>query len=482
MLCRLLCALLFLAWTAEAPNDSVLYSGYWRSPFEIFAPLFVSIPGINLWAWQVLLLAAAPLCLASPGAFRRREWMMDGAILVSLGSVAVTFMWGWMRGGSTYNAYYQLWRFLVALFVGLLVPSVVRGARDLRALGFTIVVAAVARGALATYFFWAHVRGKIEPPPAHMTTHDDSLLFVAGVLVVGSWALARSSVLAWLTAAVVSTHLVYAIILNDRRIAWVELLLVFVALYMVLPWRGRLRRRVDRFTLVAVPVLLVYVAVGWGREGALFRPLRAVSTVIAERDDSSLARQEEIRNLLYTFSAARNPLFGTGWGVEYEKVTSVYANFDDTWWQYRYLPHNSLLGVAVYGGFVGIFGIWLVVPMAAFLAARGYRAVTRPSERAAAMAALCILPAYSAQCYGDVGLQSFTCSLILGVAIGVAGKVSALAASAPHTRTGRRARRLASVSLPSPLAVDQHLAPSAPTGQDQGAGSWLGRPGGRTRR
>ena len=41
---------------------------------------------------------------------------MDGAILISLASVTVTFLWGWLRGGSPYAAYFQLWHFLAALF------------------------------------------------------------------------------------------------------------------------------------------------------------------------------------------------------------------------------------------------------------------------------------------------------------------------------------------------------------------------------
>src|SRR5688500_18183789 len=137
MLCRVLCALLFVAWTAEWPleTDKLLYCGYWRSPFQVLGPLFVSMPGLNLFAWQLLLIAMAPVCLAWPGAFRARSFPMDAAILVSLGSVAVTFLWGWLRGGSAYNGYYQLWRFLVALLVALLLLATIRSSRDLKALG-----------------------------------------------------------------------------------------------------------------------------------------------------------------------------------------------------------------------------------------------------------------------------------------------------------------------------------------------------------
>jgi O-Antigen ligase len=426
MLCRAVCALLFVGWTAEWPRetDSVLYCGYWRSPLEVLGALFVALPGVHLFAWQLLLFALAPLSALRPGAFRGRARSMDGAIVVSFASVAVTFLWGWLRGGSAYNAYYQLWRFLVALLVGLLLASVLRGSRDLRAVGLTVLAAALVRGTLAIYFYWSVVRGRIDPPPPYMTTHDDTLLFVAGLLVAWSWALARQTVRAALLALPVSVLLLYAIVLNDRRLAWIELLLV-AALVCTLP-TGRMRRRIGRALLVGAPVLAAYVAVGWGRTEAVFAPVQALVTASGNEDPSSLARQEEVRNLLYTLSVASNPLLGTGWGVPYQKLTSVYANFGPEWWQYAYLPHNSLLAVAVFGGLVGIAGIWLVVPVAAFLAMRGYRRAARPVDRAAAMGALGILPAYAVQCYGDIGFQSLTCGLILGVALGVASKVAGM--------------------------------------------------------
>jgi hypothetical protein len=459
VLCRVFCALLFVAWTAEWPLqfDTQLYNGLWRSPFQVLGPLFVSLPGINLFAWQVLLLVLAPLCLVWPGAFRKRSGTMDAAILISLASVALTFLWGWLRGGSAYNAYYQLWRFLTALLVATLLLSVIRTSRDLKALGATVLAAALVRGTLALYFYWAHVRGKMDPPPPHMTTHDDSLLFVAGLVISWSWAFMRGTRMAWLAAMLVSALLLCAITVNDRRLAWVELVLAFALMYVLLPSRGW-RRRVNRWLLFMGPVLLAYVVAGQGRSEGFFAPVQALSTVGSDADASSLARQEEVRNLLYTLSTAWNPLLGTGWGVPYQKVTSFYANYGAEWWQYGYLPHNSLLGVTVFGGLVGISGIWLVVPAAAFLAMRGYRGSTRAVDCAAAMATVCILPAYSAQCYGDVGFQSLTCGLIFGVAMAVAGKVAAWA-GAPSAGARRRA---AAMSAAAPEASPAELVPEAP--------------------
>jgi hypothetical protein len=55
------------------------------------------------------------------------------------------------------------------------------------------------------------------------------------------------------------------------------------------------------------------------------------------------------------------------------------------------------------------------------------------------MTVLCILPAYGVQCYGDIGFQSFTGNLLLGVAMASAGKVAAWA-EAPPVAPGRRLR------------------------------------------
>jgi hypothetical protein len=426
MLCRVLCVLLFVAWTGEWPldRDPVLYTGLWRSPFSVFGPLFISMPEVELFPWQALVLAVAPFCLLRPGAFRNRAWALDAAVAVSLSSVALTFLWGWMRGGSAYQAYYQLWRFLLALLMGVMLHSVIRGKRDLRALGLTLLAAALVRGTLVIYFYWAVLPTLGGTIPSYMTTHDDSLLFVAAILVVVSRVITHGGALNALGAFLVSAHQMYAMVLNNRRLVWIELILALGLVYLLLPPRGW-RRRVNRWLPVVAPLLLLYVVIGWGREEAIFEPVRAVSTAGSSSDSSSLARQEEIRNLLYTLSIAGNPLLGTGWGVAYSEATSVYTHFGGVgFWQYAYLPHNSLLGVAVFSGLVGLFGIWLVVPVSALLAMRGYLKATHPTDRAAALTALCILSPYGVQCYGDIGFQSLTCSLILAVAMATAARVS----------------------------------------------------------
>lgn len=441
MLCLLLCLFLFVGLVGEPPVefDTQLYNGLWRSPLDVLGPLLVPVPGIGLWPWQIMLFALAPLGLRGFGARGRRSSVLDAAILVSLASVAAGVAWGLLNGGALHQAYYQLWRFLAALLVAIVLVPAIRTSRDLRLLCLTIIAAALVRSVLCIWFYWVEVHGKIVPTPPHMTTHDDSLLFAASLLLMASWGVVRGRFLSWMPAVLAGPVVLYAMVLNNRRLVWIELALACAVIYVLLP-RGALRRRVNVVLPILAPLLLAYVLIGAGREGPVFAPARALTSAGSNENASSLARQEEIRNLLHTLILKGNPLFGTGWGVPYEKRTSVYANFESKWELFLYTPHNSLLGVAVFSGLAGICGLWGVVPVAALLATRGYRAGTGPVARAAALGAVSILPAYSVQCFGDIGLQSLTCGLILGMVMAVAGRVGAWADSPPEARRGVASR------------------------------------------
>ena len=421
----ILFGLLLIALIAEWPVeiDPGLYHGLWRSPFSALGPLFLPLPGVNLTTWQVALIFMVPFCLAARGAFSQRSRELDRAIFVSLACIAVTFLWGWMRGGSPYFAYYQVWRFLAALLFAYILMCVVRGPNDFKALAKLIVFAALIRATLCIYFYWTMVQGTELEQLQYLTNHDDALLCVTAILITGSWALLKGGRTTWLTALLICLYLFYAMVLNDRRIAWVELAMAMIALYFLLQ-TGPLRRRINKWAMIGVPLLLVYIVAGQGSDSAVFAPVQALLSAGSDYDPSSLARQEELRNLLKTLVSAGNPLLGTGWGLPYEKTESLYSNYT-VWIFYLYTPHNSLLGLAVFSGLVGIIGIWGVVPVAAWLAARSYRRSSDPTLRIIAMVVTGSLVTYSVHCYGDLGFQSFTCGLIFGTALAAAGKIAA---------------------------------------------------------
>lgn len=435
MLCRLMCAMFFVAWTAERAGDEMYYGG-WRSWFALFDPLFQSLPGVRMMPWQVLMLLLGPLCLLAPGAWRRRSWPLDAAVLASFGAILLTVLWGVARGGSAYYSYYQLRSPVVALYTALVLACVVRTPADLRALAKTVLAAAMVRAFLAAYFYLTYVRNQpLDPMPQYMTSHEDSLLFTAAVVISLAWAMARRSWAGWAWFGFVFVWLAAGMRANNRRLAWVELMAMLGFAYLLLP-RGGLKRRINYAAMAAAPFLIIYISVGWGRGGAIFAPVRSISTILNEEKDlSTMARSEENLNLVWTYQ--KSPLLGLGWGNGYQEASSAFTrgfvNFD----LYPYLPHNSLLGIATFSGAVGIAGILLPLPIGAFLATRAYRRAKSPTERAAAMAALCYLPAWTMQAFGDIGFQSLTGGLLLAIALASANRLAAWTGAWPTRGTLR---------------------------------------------
>jgi hypothetical protein len=224
-------------------------------------------------------------------------------------------------------------------------------------------------------------------------------------------------------AGVAVLPILLAIKVNNRRVAWIELVVALAFLYLVQPDR-RLRRRLNRVLIVAAPVLAAYVAVGWGRPGALFTPLRAFDSTAGDNQDSStMARNEENLNIILTF--IQHPILGSGWGHPMQMVSSAYAYFGggfDT--MYPFLPHNSLAALVAFSGLVGLLGILCIIPVGAFLAARVCHFAKRRVDRAAGMAAVCCLPVFGLHAYADIGMQSLTNGLLVSIALAVAGRAS----------------------------------------------------------
>lgn len=471
---RLLCVLLFLAWTAERNGDPLLYCGLWRSPMSFFAPLFDSLPLVHQPAWTVLLVAMIPMCHLTGGALKNRAWPMDVAILLSVATIAFGLIWGLIRGGSAYWAYYQLVSLLTALLFGVLLLASVSTPADVRALGATIVAAAVVRGGLALFFYFAFVRGTEQYFP-HMTSHDDSPLFVSAIVILACWALMRARWLTWIAIVFPMVVLLAAIKTNNRRVAWIELATSIVFFYLLLP-SGRLRRRVNRWSLAIVPLLAIYVLVGWGRPGSLFAPLRAFDSTAGKNEDSStMARNEENVNVVLTF--IQHPVLGSGWGQPMIRASSFFANFGGGFDEmYPYTPHNSLAAVVAFSGLVGQFGILLVVPVAAFLGARACRLATTRADRAATIATVCCLPVWGIQAYADIGLQSLTNGLLLSVLMAVAGRVAVWTGAWP---TPAGARRMFPHGLPAPSDPGAGPGPRSTLGMNRAKTSVLGDPAGQ---
>ena len=87
------------------------------------------------------------------------------------------------------------------------------------------------------------------------------------------------------------------------------------------------------------------------------------------------------------------------------------------------MPHNSVLGLWAFTGWLGFTGLSMAVVVAVYLAARAYRAARLPVERTAAFTAIAAIVIYWVQCWGDIGFSERNGIFLVAPAIALAGRL-----------------------------------------------------------
>jgi hypothetical protein len=322
-----------------------------------------------------------------------------------------------LRGGFSFgNSLWQIFRIIYLPSVFLLYCVGLRGPKDTRALGIALLAAALLRALMAAY-----VRLKfpdLEEVP-HATVHADSMLFANAFVMVVMIFFERPNRRNLLLAALTLPIIIWGMIANNRRLAWVELSVALIVMYFVTPMT-RLKRRLAQSIVISLPVIAIYIAVGWNHPTGVFGPVKIARSVIDSKSDSStLWRDLENYNLYYTLR--QNPLVGVGLGHEYIEQIHL-PTISDAYKLYLYAPHNSILGLLAYGGMLGFAGIWMILPIGVFFSMLNYRYARTPQERTAALTCVGILITYMAHCYGDMGLGTWNSVFTVGAALALTGK------------------------------------------------------------
>ena len=421
---RALAIIVFLILTIDA--------GLVRTPLVHVSDLLFSPSALKLPLWTY---AQLGLLLTAGGLGKRpllRAKPLDRALL---GSVVCFALWtgiGAARNGDLNQAGFQTFEFLSAVLLAFVLMAWMQTTQEYTLLLKAVLAAAVYRAGIAiiAYVFIARYL-PWDKIPECMTSHHDSALFVAGIVILVAGAVEQTTKRARLLAWILVPVLLVAIQVNNRRLAWVNLASGLAALFAALPG-GQGTRRVRRAVMWAAPVLVLYVAVGWGRPESVFKPLRAFASVTSRDDLSTRSRDNENDGLVFTL--AKNGVLGTGFGKEYiETDTSLSAR---SFTQYRYIPHNSLLALLAFTGIAGFTGIFLPVALSVFLNGRVCRAPrVAPAARVAAAVGVAEVAICLNQMYGDMGFFSRTTLTILATALATAGRLSAWSGAWP-TRAG----------------------------------------------
>jgi hypothetical protein len=295
-----------------------------------------------------------------------------------------------------------------------------------------VVGAAIVRALFAIYV----VNTVVVPPDENgqpgvlpwATSHHDSILFAGACVILIALMIERVKGAGRLGLMILPV-LAMGMLANNRRMVWVQVLMVFVTLYFATPTNPA-KKKIKYTAFALSPFILAYLAIGWDAKGGIFKPVNMVRSVVEpETDASSFWRQIENYDILYTIKQFW--LFGYGYGNQYWEVQPL-PEIDYS--LERYLPHNSLLGLWCFAGVWGYTAFTLLWGIGVFFAMRAYYATKKPTERVAALACIGSVLIYMVQCYGDVGLGSWTGVFIVGPAIAVAGKLAVSVGAWPSTK------------------------------------------------
>ena len=453
-------ALMFAAFTLDTPADQFA-GGLYQSPlYKVGAALFDHLN--NLTGIKALFFSGADIMLGVLGIIgimrQSSGSRVDAAdrcptprqhvrlAQVALLGAGYVFVWGMFRGGEFNWALWQLNRVLYLPLLFLLFHLALRGPKDYEDLAKVVLGAAVTRAVLAI-LIKQFVPAEIDPETGlaelpYCTSHADSMLFSSAFVLLVLMVLEKAHPKARRYAYLFIPILAWGMIANNRRLVWVHVALILITLYVLSP-DNRHKKRFRRSLLFASPLIALYMMAGWNSQfGKLFKPVRMARSIVEPTTDgSSLWRELENYNLIVTLK--QSPIMGYGYGLRFIEVAPLPAvNYSLEY----YLPHNSLLGLWAFAGYIGYTAMTLMWGVGVFFAMRAYHGAKTPGDRAAAIVSVGMVLVYMVQAFGDLGLGSLTGIYLLAPALAMAGKIAVSngawgARSAPAVAASEKAEK-----------------------------------------
>ena len=349
-------------------------------------------------------------------------------MLAFLVTIFALSAWGIVHGGAVDGTFRQIVHLMQLPLITLLFLYALRVPEDLAAVGTIFVVTALCRSLLVfyVYFIVCMPQGITDRPglPEWCTNHSDSVLFVVAILIVVTHAFEQRTKRTIMRAAAVSAVILFAIVLNNRRLAFVSLSIAPAVIYLALKPSTR-KRRVTTALLVSIPLVIGYVLIGSeiSSPSPLLKPAKLVMSVLDQKDSSSLSRDIENENLIYTMR--QSPLLPTGFGFNYQNSpNNPPVDLSDVFVNYRLIAHNGVLWMWSWGGVIGFTLLWMIFPVAGTLALRSYRGAYTPLERSAALSALGAIAICVVQVWGDQGLNGYMTPITFAVAFAIATRLA----------------------------------------------------------
>lgn len=413
---KLWLVMVFCALTAEFPG---MWEGHWSTPWHFVTDaVFGSVPVVHLyWFDAVVIFLLLKTGKGKPPPLKS----LGTAVVVSIAALLIWAAYGALRGGSVMDMRLQLRAMIITMLAALMQAKLFRTREHFVSLGKTVIYAALFRFVTMVLFYILVMRdlnAKIDT----VTSHGDSVLFVSAIAISLANAIQkRSRKTTWKTLIFVSMML-WCIQVNNRRLAYVSLVGALIIILSLI-WTSDMRRKLLRVLRVVLPIVLIYVAVGWAHPTGIFKPIAKLQSTSDPNDLSTQSRIVENIGLIVTLQT--NPLLGTGFGHEYIEVSSLFSvGFAQVFKQYRYMPHNSLLGLVAFMGALGFSAFWMVFPITVYVAARIHALTRVPLDRTIAMVIMCNIIIYANQVWGDLGNHAIQSLVIVSMSIAAAARAA----------------------------------------------------------
>jgi hypothetical protein len=395
-------------------------------------PLFSAVGPGHLEGADMLLLTVVFIYLA-----KGKDWgtpvvprtHVSLAVLAVLGCAGLAVAVGHSHDGSLRTGLMQIrpWVYLAATY--FLTSAFVRDRRTIRAVLWTFV-GTVGFKAVQGIYVWISKRNMV-PKPESYISHEASYFFVIFVILVAAlWLFGQSGQLrTWATRLL--PLVILAILVNNRRIAWLMLgtgLLCFgIVAYKALPIRrGALGKGIAALLLCSV----VYFPVMWNSNSGLAAPARAIKSQVSPnyRDAASdTYRVQENANL--ELNIRQGGWFGKGYGVKinYALPITDLSSIDSV---IAYVPHNQVLDVLVTMGLLGGVSVWFLIGAGIISGSR--LALARDPELAVVgLVVACALVTYAMLGAQDLGFFFYRVAFITGTLLGLAEAARRLTNESP---------------------------------------------------
>lgn len=419
--------LLFVALVFDDPRGNPA-AGIWKNPlYSVSRVLFdnlnnvVGVEALRFAAIEVIVAAILAVALVRtmgrPAPSVPRPLKI--ATLAATLCVIALWIYGLGRGGDFKASLWQIrqllwvgpitWVFLVAL----------RGKADLAPIARIVLGAAVVKSVEALWLYFVICR-PMGMRPQYANTHSDTVLYVVAVAILLTGLFEIRTLRATALAAVFLPLFGLGILINNRRLAFVSLAASIALAYWLFP-PNRTKARLRALAIASIPVIGVYLALGWRSSSTFFLPAAKVASLFSTEDRSGLTRDIENWNLVQTYKA--RPIFGHGFGHEYFEINKA-DSVKELFALYLYIAHNSVLWQWTLGGLVGFALLWMPLVLTAWFAIRTCRVAPHGPVRAGALVCATVVVAHMIQQYGDMGTQAWIGAFLFGAASALSGKLA----------------------------------------------------------